>query len=79
MLRLEAVQQAHESVTLDLVSLFRHSLAWVSNVVVLFSHPSMKVALGWGKLAVLQEALTLSSQSKSVLVRFASCLAPSLP
>jgi len=39
----------------------------------------MKVVSGWGKLAGLQEVLTLISQSNRVLVRFPSCLAPSLP
>jgi len=39
----------------------------------------MKVKLGWGKLAGLQDLLTLSSQSNRVLVRFWSCLAPLLP
>ena len=74
-------QHPHASDTLVLVPpmvLLRQAWTAVLKLLVRFSHMVMKVVFGCGKLAGLHEALTLSSQSNSVLVRFWSCMAPEL-
>merc|ERR1719215_206843 len=76
------IQQPQASETLVLVVprvLLRQTWTENLNCVTSFSQLLMKVVLGWGKLAGLQDLLTLSSQSNKVLVRFWSCLAPLLP
>ena len=82
-LRSLSVKHLQASVLLVLVplkpmALVRQDPAWVLKVVVRLLQRLMKVMLGWGKLAGLQDLLTLISQSNKVLVRLVSCLAPEL-
>lgn len=58
--------------------LFRHVSVAVLKFETRVSHSEIAVLFGWGKLAVLHDLLTSTSQSNRVLVRLVSCLAPLL-
>ena len=69
-------QQVQASPAVASLLLVMQSVAMVTKLAVALAQASTKVMLGMGK-SVVQEALTATSQSNSVLVRLVSCLAPS--
>merc|ERR1719219_305661 len=75
-------QQLQASDTLVLAEpnvLLIHFVVSLMKLVTRLSHIEIKVVFGCGKLAVLHDLLTSTSQSKRVLVRFFSWIAPLLP
>merc|ERR1711878_256510 len=71
-----ADQQLQASPAVASLLSVRQASAAATKVAEAFTHSSTKVMLGMGK-SVVQEALTATSQSNSVLVRLVSCEAPS--